>query len=85
MRTRTASLKFAESIRDNFLSANCHAVRLLLTHPRMLVKKLSLATLSLLSTVCTSVMASLDKQMIVKGGILTLAVWVDVATRSGRR
>lgn len=42
------------------------------------------------------VMASLDNgmsmldvdtywQMIVKGGILTLAVWVDVATRSGRR
>ena len=24
-------------------------------------------------------------QMIVKGCILTLAVWVDVATRSGRR
>ncbi len=42
------------------------------------------------------VMASLDNgmsmldvdaywQMIVKGGILTLAVWLDVATRSGRR
>ena len=42
------------------------------------------------------VMASLDNgmsmldvdtywQMIVKGGILTLAVWVDVMTRSGRR
>lgn len=42
------------------------------------------------------VMASLDNgmsmldvdtywQMIIKGGILTMAVWVDVATRSGRR